>query len=223
MIRPLNIPLLTGLCLTIVACSTVRIEENRLETTVLGNTETIAVLGRRHASSYNTEYDLVSCVANDVGRHGARVIAEDELSDMLYPWLEPRIAPIKIEAMLYMMNRPKVREQLEAMNLRYVVWVDGSTETTNQSGSVSCAIAPGFVGCYGMGIWTNESDYDVSIWDIQEMREINQITVNAEGTSYLPAIVVPIPLIARVQASACAGIAKQVSTYFRGETGETPN
>ncbi|MBT5032709.1 MAG: hypothetical protein HOM55_10485 [Proteobacteria bacterium] len=223
MIRAVKIYLLMGLCLLVVACSTVNVEENRIETTVLESSESIVVLGRRHASSYNTEIDLVSCVASHVGRNGTRVIGEAELSDRLYPWLEPRIAPIKIEAMLFMMNRPKVRESLDAMNLRYVVWVDGSTETTDKSGSVSCAIAPGFAGCYGMGVWTNESGYDVSIWDIETMREISQIIVNAEGTSYLPAIVVPIPIIARVQSSACNGIASQVSTYFRGETGETPN
>jgi hypothetical protein len=207
----------------LVACSTVRVEENRMETVVLDKTDAIAVLGRRHGSSYNTEYDLVSCVASNIGGDGLQVISETVLSDELYPWLEPRIAPIRIEAMLYMMNRPTVRERLNAMNLRYVVWVDGSTQTTDQSGSMSCAIAPGFAGCYGMGIWTNESGYEVSIWDIEQNREIDQISVSAEGTSYLPAIVVPIPIIARVQSSACSGIAMQVKSYFKGETGETPN
>jgi hypothetical protein len=207
----------------LVACSTVRVEENRMETVVLDKTDAIAVLGRRHGSSYNTEYDLVSCVASNISRDGLQVISETVLSDELYPWLEPRIAPIRIEAMLYMMNRPTVRERLNAMNLRYVVWVDGSTQTTDQSGSMSCAIAPGFAGCYGMGIWTKESGYEVSIWDIEQNREIDQISVSAEGTSYLPAIVVPIPIIARVQSSACNGIAMQVKSYFKGETGETPN
>ena len=207
----------------VVSCSTVRVEENRIETVILDNTDAVAVLGRRHGSSYNTEYDLVSCVAGDVASDGLQVISESVLADELYPWLEPRIAPIKIEAMLYMMKRPTVRERLEAMNLRYVVWVDGSTETTDSSGSMSCAIAPGFAGCYGLGIWTNESGYEVSIWDIEERREIDQISVSAEGTSYLPAIVVPIPIIARVQSSACNGIAMQVKSYFKGETGETPN
>jgi hypothetical protein len=215
------IALVSGLA--VISCSTVRVEENRIQTVVLDSADAVAVLGRRHGSTYNTEYDLVSCVAKDVASDGLQVISETVLSDELYPWLEPRIAPIKIEAMLYMMNRPTVRERLKAMNLRYVVWVDGSTETTDSSGSMSCAIAPGFAGCYGMGIWTNESGYEVSIWDIEESREIDQISVSAEGTSYLPAIVVPIPLIARVQSSACNGIAMQVKSYFKGETGETPN
>ena len=207
----------------IAACSTVKVEENRLETVVLDASESVAVLGRRHASSYNTEVDLVSCVSNGVARGGPNVVNEQELTNLLYPWLEPRIAPLKIDAMLHMLNRPKVREKLDELNLRYLVWIDGSTETTDQSGSMSCAVAPGFAGCYGMGIWTNESGYEVSIWNVEDLREIDQISVTAEGTSYLPAIVVPVPLIARVQSSACSGISRQVKAYFRGEGGETPN
>ena len=209
--------------LALTACSTVRVEENRIETVVLDASETVAVLGRRHASNYNTEIDLVECVSNGLARGGPLVVSERELTDLLYPWLEPRIAPVKIEGMLHMMNRPKVKEQLQALNLKYLVWVDGSTETTDQSGSMSCAIAPGFAGCYGMGVWTNESGYEISIWNVDQLREIDQISVTAEGTSYLPAIVVPVPLIARVQSSACSGISNQVKAYFRGEGGETPN
>ena len=41
-------------------------------------------------------------------------------------------------------------------------------------------------------------------------------TINADysGTSFLPALVVPIPLIARTQAAACKGLADQLRAFI---------
>ena len=210
--------LLVGpLLLWLAGCSTVVVEENKYEPVANeGGEFTVVVLGRHESSNYDTEDDLVDCVANKLESKSSKVISEDMLSDAIYPWLEPRIAPLKVNGILRMLNRPKIREKLDEMGLRYMVWVDGSTQTTSQAGSLSCAIGPGIIGCYGMGVWTNESDYDVSIWDIVAGKEVNTLSVTAEGTSYLPAVVVPIPLIARVQSSACKGIADQVEKYFTG-------
>jgi hypothetical protein len=205
------------LFLSVTGCSTVVVEENKFEPVANDSGEfSVVVLGRRQSSNYDTEEGLVKCVANKLEGKSSQVISEEMLSDAIYPWLEPRIAPLKVNGVLRMMNRPKIREKLDEIGLRYIVWVDGSTQTTSQSGSLSCAIGPGVVGCYGMGIWTNESDYEVSIWDIEAGKEVNTLSVTAEGTSYLPAIIVPIPLIARVQTSACKGISDQVEKYFTG-------
>ncbi len=209
--------LVATLMLGIVGCSTVVVEENKFEPVANDSGEfTVVVLGRHQSSSYDTEDDLVKCVSNKLENKSSRVIAEDTLSDAIYPWLEPRIAPLRVKGILRMLNRPRISEKLDEIGLRYIVWVDGSTQTTSQSGSLSCAIGPGIVGCYGMGIWTNESEYDVSIWDIKAGKEVNTLSVSAEGTSYLPAVIVPIPLIARVKTSACKGISDQVEKYFTG-------
>ena len=152
------------LLLWVTGCSTVVVEENKFEPVASGDGEfTVVVLGRRQSSNYDTEDDLVKCVSDKLVNKSSRVITEDTLSDEIYPWLEPRVAPLKVNGILRMLNRPKIREKLDEIGLRYMVWVDGSTQTTSQAGSLSCAIGPGVIGCYGMGVWTNESDYDVSI------------------------------------------------------------
>ena len=81
-------------------------------------------------------------------------------------------------------------------------------------GSISCAIGPGGAGCVGFGAWEDDSTYEASVWDVQRMQPVALLSAEAEGTSYMPALVVPIPLIARVQASACDGLADQLQTLF---------
>lgn len=55
-----------------------------------------------------------------------------------------------------------------------------------------------------------ESKYEVSIWDIRNRSPVGKISVNASGTSYMPAIIIPIPMIARTEAAACSGVAGQI-------------
>ena len=41
-----------------------------------------------------------------------------------------------------------------------------------------------------------------------------KLSSDASGTSYMPAVVIPVPLIARVQASACNGLGNQLRTFL---------
>jgi hypothetical protein len=40
------------------------------------------------------------------------------------------------------------------------------------------------------------------------------VSADVSGTSYMPAFVVPIPLIARTQSAACSGLARQLSLFL---------
>jgi len=45
---------------------------------------------------------------------------------------------------------------------------------------------------------------------------VGTINTDASGQSYLPALVVPIPLIARVEANACNRLATQLKDFVNG-------
>ncbi|MEJ2415660.1 MAG: hypothetical protein P8Y45_01750 [Exilibacterium sp.] len=107
---------------------------------------------------------------------------------------------------------------MEQFHVRYIIWVDGNTETTNSAGSIGCSIGTGGAGCFGFGTWDKESDYEVSIWDYKNLQTLGKISADASGTSYMPAVVIPIPLIARVQANACKGIGVQLRSFLKPET-----
>lgn len=80
---------------------------------------------------------------------------------------------------------------------------------------MSCTITPGGGGCFGFLTWENDSSYEASIWDAHTARTAGRVSSDAAGTSYVPALVIPIPLIARVQTSACVSLAEQLKTFIQ--------
>lgn len=202
------------------ACTTVTVDEMRWQETSLDFTrDTVVVLGRHHSPEYETEPELVSCIGNRLKSEmrGLNVIPEAEFVDLLYPWFEPRTAPLTMEKFIQILEEPLIRDELERHGVRYMIWVEGATETVNQVGSMSCAIGPGGGGCFGFGSWENQSEYEASIWDFENTQEAGRISTDAQGTSYMPAIVIPIPILARVQSNACDGMGTQLSAFLAPE------
>ena len=55
---------------------------------------------------------------------------------------------------------------------------------------------------------------DATVWDLTGLEDAGTVTADVSGTSFLPAIVIPIPLIARTQAKACKGLADQLKLFI---------
>ncbi|WP_444943494.1 hypothetical protein ACJJIK_18240 [Microbulbifer sp. ZKSA006] len=200
----------------ISGCTTVVIDEYRRSDGELAEGDSVVILGRRHSSDYETEPDLVSCVGRELHNpeRGVTIIPEKDFVDLMYPWFEPRTAPMHVRSLDRLMENDSVRERMEAYGVKYIVWIDGSTETTASAGSISCTISTGGAGCFGFGTWDKESDYEAAVWDFRDRELSGKLSADAKGTSYMPAIVVPIPLIARVQNNACKGMALQLQQFL---------
>lgn len=212
-----------GTAILITGCTTTTIDQVRhteAQLNVLAGSS-VAVLGRRHSADYETEPFIVNCIGDQMDRNNSdfNVINEEQFADRLYPWFEPRTAPLKPERFRKLLNDQMIAERVDQMGIEYIVWIDGTTKLTDSSGSLSCAIAPGAAGCIGFSTWENDSAYEVEVWDMKTFDEVAELSSQGTGRSYMPAIVVPIPLIARVKTSACKGIADQIMSMFVSETG----
>ena len=115
------------------------------------------------------------------------------------------------------MARPRVAEQIESAGVRYIVWLDGDTDRVDGGGSMSCAAGPGGGGCFGFAWWQNDANYEASVWDLTGLEDTGTVSADVSGTSFLPAIVVPIPLIARAQNKACNALANQLKQFIVSE------
>jgi hypothetical protein len=115
------------------------------------------------------------------------------------------------------MERPGVAARIAEQNVRYIVWLDGDTDRVAGGGSLSCAVGPGGGGCFGFAWWQNDADYSAAVWDLKGLQSAGSVTADVSGTSFLPALVVPIPLIARARAAACKGLADQLRTFIVDE------
>lgn len=145
-----------SLVLVLGACTSTTVDEYResSERLQLKGNETVVVLGRRHAANYETEPDFIDCIGKKLGRGTSlRVIGEPEFMDLVYPWFEPRTAPLGLKRMGKMLAEPMIGTRIRGQHIRYMIWVDGNTETTDREGSVSCAIGPGGGGCFGFATW----------------------------------------------------------------------
>ncbi|MBI2994612.1 MAG: hypothetical protein HYY48_10615 [Gammaproteobacteria bacterium] len=179
--------------------------------------ESIVVLGRRHAMDHDTETDFVTCVGQTLnGSHGRlRVIPEKQFVDTMYPYFETSTAPMDVLNLNKLVKIPVVAAKFNEFKVRYFIWVDGATETVDKAGSISCAIGPGGGGCFGFAYWEDEANYEASIWDFKQLTLSGKISTETQGTSYLPAVVIPIPLLARVQSNACKSLAAQIESFLK--------
>ena len=197
-------------------CITASIENAREETTGLQAGETVVVMAKSYHQGNETEADYIRCVESALGRGsgGLNVIPNQQFVDNLFPWFEPRTVPADTKGLVQLMLRPGVPEAVAGMGVRYIIWLDGDTERVTQGGSLSCAAGPGGGGCFGFAWWQDDADYEASVWDLQSSESAGTVTADYSGTSFLPALVIPIPLIARTQSRACSGLAKQLKLFL---------
>lgn len=213
-------PLIALACaLPLGGCVSSSIQEIREADTGISAGESIVLLGRRSLpSAEETEAAFVSCLSRRISSGGGggaiKVISEDEFRDALFPWFEPRTAPANSSDFPALMSQPRLADRLNGMGLRYVVWIEGDTDRTDSGGSMTCSVTTAGAGCFGFLTWENSSAYEASIWDIRTGTSAGRISSDAVGTSYMPAVVVPLPLIARVRSSACNTLADQLKTFI---------
>lgn len=115
-----------------------------------------------------------------------------------------------------LMDIDVAKSKMDEYGIEYIVWLDGITQRSEQAGSISCTIGPGGGGCFGFGTWQDDSNFEAEIWDMDTLETAGSISTDANGQSYMPALVVPIPLIARVEANACSGLGNQLKQFING-------
>lgn len=197
-------------------CTTVNVDHIKHQQTALESGESVVIIGRRSSSEYETEPELVSCIGSVLrqGDNPLNIIDEQHFTNSLYPWFEPRTAPTHINGLQRLLNYQRVENVFNEFNVHYIIWVDGNTEKTRSSGSMNCGISAAGAACFGFGTWDKSAEYEATVWDYKQQKLIGRVSSTADGTSYMPAIVVPIPLIAQVQKEACKGMASQLKQFF---------
>jgi hypothetical protein len=211
-----------GCLILLQACVTSRVEDSREGVTGISSDESIVIMAKSYHLGNETEAKYISCIEDSLarGKQGLNVIPHRRFVDSLFPWFEPRTAPAETDGLPKLMERPGVKDRIREQGVRYIVWLDGDTDKVAGGGSLSCAAGPGGGGCFGFAWWQKDADYTASIWDLEELESAGTVSADVSGTSFLPALVVPIPLIARTQAAACKGLARQLRIFIVAGEGE---
>jgi hypothetical protein len=212
----IRVPAILAAALLGSGCITSTVVDARTSATGIAENESVVIMAKSYHLGNETERKYIRCVEDKLasGRDGLNVIPHEEFVDSLFPWFEPRTAPAETKNLAKLMDRPGVAETIAAHGVRYIIWLDGDTDRVAGGGSLSCAAGPGGGGCFGFAWWQKDADYDASIWDLRELESSGTVSADVSGTSFMPALVIPLPLIARTQARACKTLADQLHNFI---------
>lgn len=211
-----------AVALSLTGCMQARVEESREMPTKIAQGEAVVILAKPQIEGAGAEDGFMDCVSEGLkdGGEAITVHGNNDFVDKMFPWFEPGTAPAKPEAIATLLTKPGVSEKVADSGVRYVVWLDGSTQKTDGGGSIACGAAPGAAGCIGFGWWEKESAYEATIWDLKQAKSAGSVGTNVTGTSAIIGAVVPLPFIARVQSAACNRMADQLRSFFSGAGAE---
>ena len=213
---PIKLPILIFVSLLITSCSTTRIDQEVNAAYSIKDGESIVVLSDSYHTGNKTENDFMNCLNRSLSKNQDQfnIISTTEFQNIFYPWFEPSTAPQNIEELPKLLGKQIIKDKLDELEIKYLIKVTGETKTNSSSGALSCAAGPGGGGCFGFAWWDDTSSYEASVWDLSQETSVGNLSANVSGTSVIPAIVIPIPILARTQSNACEGLTQQIVGFF---------
>ena len=212
----IRLPIFIFFSLLITSCSTTRIDQEVNAAYSIKDGESIVVLSDSYHTGNKTENDFMDCLNRSLSKKQDQfnIISTTEFQNIFYPWFEPSTAPQNIEDLPKVLGKQIIKDKLDELEIKYLVKVTGETKTNASSGALSCAAGPGGGGCFGFAWWDDTSSYEASVWDLSQETSVGNLSANVSGTSVIPAIVIPIPILARTQSNACEGLTQQIVGFF---------
>tara|TARA_B100001750_G_C15448027_1_gene567330 strand:- start:270 stop:929 length:660 start_codon:yes stop_codon:yes gene_type:complete len=200
----------------LTGCTTTRLEEQTNLPFEIREGESVVITSNSYHAGNETENDFLQCINNSLINKQKifNVIPTQEFTNQIYPWFEPRTAPQTTEDLSNFLSKDLVRQKIKKLGIKYFLNISGQTKTNSSSGALSCAAGPGGGGCFGLAWWDDTSSYTASIWDLDQESSVGNVSTSVSGTSVIPALVIPIPIIARTQKTACDELSGQILDFF---------
>lgn len=203
--------LLTLITILITGCVSTNFEQIREQPTGLKRNESIVILGHRDSLGYEAQASLIDCLSANT--KNIRVISQKEFVDMMFPWFEPRVAPRDLSELKALISQPAVQERIEKENLRYLIWADGNNNNLDNKGSMSCAVSPVGGFCFGFVFWQQDTNYEITVWDLDTFTMSGKMRSDSVGTSAMLGAILPIPFIAPTASASCRVMAKKIAQF----------
>ncbi len=202
--------------LIISGCSTTRIDQEVNAAYSIKEGESIVLLSDSYHTGNKTENDFMDCLNKSLlkKQNQFNIISTNDFQNLFYPLFEPSTAPQKIDDLPKLLHKKVIKNKLDQLQIKYLIKITGETKTNSSSGALSCAAGPGGGGCFGFAWWDDTSSYEGSIWDLSQETSVGNVSASVSGTSVIPAIIIPIPILARTQSNACVGLSEQIADFF---------
>lgn len=130
--------------------------------------------------------DLERCATNAIETHfpDLHFVSREEFTKTAFPDLPINSAPTDLRYIRVVLDSPTVRQRLEQLNLRYIVYVGGHTEI---AASHSWVMIGGYMAATAAGIstWEKETEVSALVFDLKNPRGTTRTEDRGEGTSWV--------------------------------------
>jgi hypothetical protein len=162
--------------------------------------------------------DVEVCLAARIAQAApdVTVLSQRAVRDALFPLLEPATQPHDERAFASLLAREDARARLHARGVRFLVAFAGGTRKEAWEGGILCGASMGGGGCLGFAWQSESTSLDAALWSIDGDAPVSRQAAKTEGTSVMPAFVLPIPIMARTRSEACEELGTRLANAIRG-------
>ena len=139
-----------------------------------------------------------------------QVIPADQVRLEFFPWLEPSTAPKSLEDLQRWAAEPAIRSKMRAIGARYLLEFHGGTKTDIPKGGILCGAGFGAGGCFGFAWGSRDSTFGATLLDTWEGGTPLDASAMRHSGVYMPAFVLPIPLMAGTESKACEELSQRI-------------
>jgi hypothetical protein len=168
--------------------------------------------------------DIEECLVSRIRDVAPEVVLVPQraIRDALFPLLEPATAPETEEEFAALLSREDVRRRLKSRGLRYLIAFSGETMRPDWNGGIVCGGGFNAGGCLGFA-WQDETTaLSAALWSLDDASIARREDAKVEGTSVVPAFVLPVPILAHTRQSACNELGARVALAIRKAVSQDP-
>jgi len=161
---------------------------------------------------YTDAARAMDCVGNRLAQASPpfEVIAADQVRLAFFPWLEPSTAPKSLEDLQRWAAEPAIRNKMRAIGARYLLEFHGGTKTQIPGGGILCGAGYGAGGCFGFAWGSRDSAFNATLLDMREGGAPLDASAMQHSGVYVPAFILPIPLMAATESKACEELSQRI-------------
>lgn len=169
---------------------------------------------------YTDNVGPMNCVGNRLRGYQPPidvVTMDNPLRLEFFPWLEPSTGPKTAEAFRTWIDEPAIKDKMRDLGVRHLLAFQGGTSTDVPGGGILCGASMGGGGCLGFAWGSHVSAFTASLFDLQDQGSPKELSSQETSGVYIPAFILPIPLMAPTEAAACEKLARDLHEVISRE------
>lgn len=161
----------------------------------------------------DAETGLSECLSRELAavQNDYDLVPVDEFKRAVFPHLSAELAPDSPQYIKLALTRADVRDRLEANQIKYLIYIGGTTEVSHDWGDITCGFSYAGGGCAGLVVSNQVSDVSAIIMAIDASEPTTTVQSVYQGKNWLAVVgILPIWNRAPTRQAACESLAGKI-------------